>query len=196
MDVGLPERIGFLLARHRLGSDALVLEVTETTMMGDRERAQEVIQELRHLGHVVSVDDFGTGFSSLAYLSDLAVSELKIDQALTRRLAAGDGERNRAIVRATIELGHSLGLRVVAEGVENAEAYHLLASLGCDLAQGNFMCRPLPPQQLALGPSTRDGKFNLLAPKPPAPRRAPELSRPALTEAASSPSSEVVRVRS
>jgi EAL domain-containing protein (putative c-di-GMP-specific phosphodiesterase class I) len=196
LDVGLPERIRFLLARHRLGSDALVLEVTETTMMGDRERAQEVIQELRHLGHVVSVDDFGTGFSSLAYLSDLAVSELKIDQALTRRLAAGDGERNRAIVRATIELGHSLGLRVVAEGVENAETYHLLASLGCDLAQGNFMCRPLPPEQLALGPSTRDGKFNLLAPKPPAPRRAPELSRPALTEAASSPSSEVVRVRS
>jgi diguanylate cyclase (GGDEF)-like protein len=196
LDVGLPERIRFLLARHRLGSDALVLEVTETTMMGDRERAQEVIQELRHLGHVVSVDDFGTGFSSLAYLSDLAVSELKIDQALTRRLAAGDGERNRAIVRATIELGHSLGLRVVAEGVENAETYHLLASLGCDLAQGNFMCRPLPPHQLALGPSTRDGKFNLLAPKPPAPRRAPEVSRPALTEAASSPGSEVVRVRS
>jgi len=195
LDVGLPDRIRFLLAKHRLGSDALVLEVTETTMMSDRERAQEVIQQLRHLGHVVSVDDFGTGFSSLAYLSDLAVSELKIDQALTRRLAAGDGERNRAIVRATIELGHSLGLRVVAEGVEDAETYHLLAALGCDLAQGNFMCRPLPPQQLALGPSTRDGKFNLLAPVPPGARHAPEAGRPALSQATSSGTSEIVPAR-
>ncbi len=176
LDLGLPDRIRFLLARHRLGSDSLVLEVTETTMMGDRERAQEVIQQLRHLGHVVSVDDFGTGFSSLAYLSDLAVSELKIDQALTRRLASGDGERNRAIVRATIELGHSLGLRVVAEGVENAETYELLASLGCDLAQGNFMCRPLPAQQLALGPSNHAGRFNLLAPMLPRARRESEVS--------------------
>jgi diguanylate cyclase (GGDEF)-like protein len=194
LDVGLPERIRFLLAKHRLGSDALVLEVTETTMMGDRERAQEIIQQLRQLGHVVSVDDFGTGFSSLAYLSDLAVSELKIDQALTKRLAAGDGERNRAIVRATIELGHSLGLRVVAEGVENAETYQLLGSLGCDLAQGNYMCRPLPPQQLALGPSAKDGKFNLLAPVVPRARRIPEASRPALSEGTSSGSSVIVPV--
>ena len=177
LDVGLPDRIRFLLARHRLGADALVLEVTETTMMGDRERAQEVIQQLRQLGHVVSVDDFGTGFSSLAYLSDLAVSELKIDQALTRRLVAGDGERNRAIVRATIELGHSLGLRVVAEGVENAETYDLLASLGCDLAQGNFMCRPLPAEQLALGPSSAGlSRFNLLAPLAPRALRESEVS--------------------
>ena len=79
LDDGLPDRIRFLLARYHLGADSLVVEVTETNMMADRQKAQEVIQRLERFGLVVSVDDFGTGFSSLAYLSDLAVGELKID---------------------------------------------------------------------------------------------------------------------
>ncbi|MGA3354586.1 MAG: EAL domain-containing protein [Acidimicrobiales bacterium] len=164
LDDGLPDRIRFLLARHRLGPGSLVVEVTETNMMADREKAQEVIQQLDRLGLVVSVDDFGTGFSSLAYLSDLAVRELKIDQALTKRLASSAEQKTRAVIRATIDLGHSLGMRVVAEGVEDAETYALLASLGCDLAQGNYMCRPLPAEKLSFGPARADARFNLLAP--------------------------------
>ena len=99
---------------------------------------------MTRLGLVVSVDDFGTGFSSLAYLSDLAVGELKIDQALTKRLASADDHKGRAVVRATIDLGHSLGMRVVAEGVEDAETYASLASLGCDLAQGHVHVQATP----------------------------------------------------
>jgi diguanylate cyclase (GGDEF)-like protein len=164
LDDGLPDRIRYLLTRHRLGSDSLVVEVTETNMMADREKAQDVIQRLDRLGLVVSVDDFGTGFSSLAYLSDLAVRELKIDQALTKRLASADARKSRAVIRATIDLGHSLGMRVVAEGVEDAETYSLLASLGCDIAQGNYMCKPLPAEKLSFGPTRADARFNLLAP--------------------------------
>ena len=164
LDDGLPDRIRFLLARYRLGPESLVVEVTETNMMADREKSQEVIQQLDRLGLVVSVDDFGTGFSSLAYLSDLAVGELKIDMALTKRLASADDKKSRAVVRATIDLGHLLGMRVVAEGVEDAETYALLASFGCDLAQGEYMCKPLPAEKLSFGPTHASAKFNLLAP--------------------------------
>lgn len=164
LDEGLPDRIRFLLSRYHLGADCLVVEVTETNMMADREKSQEVIERLDRFGLVVSVDDFGTGFSSLAYLSDLAVSELKIDIALTKRLASADDRKGRAVIRATIDLGHSLGMRVVAEGVEDAETYALLASLGCDLAQGNYMCKPLPAEKLSFGPVHGGAKFNLLAP--------------------------------
>jgi len=152
LDVGLPGRIDSLLAKHRLESGSLVLEVTETTMMADRERSREVIQHLRSLGLTVSIDDFGTGFSSLAYLSNLAVGELKIDRSLLEPPTVADDRRNEAIVRATIDLGHSLGLRVVAEGIETPGAYELLASLGCDRAQGYFMGRPLPAEQLVFSP--------------------------------------------
>jgi diguanylate cyclase (GGDEF)-like protein len=175
LDGALPERIRFMLARNRLGPDALVLEVTETTMLADLERSQQVIRQLHEMGLVVSVDDFGTGFSSLAYLSELAVGELKIDQALVQRLTSENDGRNRAIVRAAVDLGHSLGLRVVAEGVEDAEAYEQLASLGCDLAQGFLMCRPLPADQLTFAPSS-PGKFNLLAPMTRRARRGTEVS--------------------
>jgi EAL domain-containing protein (putative c-di-GMP-specific phosphodiesterase class I) len=164
-----------MLARYRLGADALVLEVTETTMLADRERSQQVIRQLDEMGLVVSVDDFGTGFSSLAYLSELAVGELKIDQVLIQRLTSESDGRTKAIVRATIDLGHSLGLRVVAEGVEDADTYEQLALLGCDLAQGYLMCRPLPADQLTFGPSS-SGKFNLLEPMTRRSRRISEVS--------------------
>ncbi len=163
LDGALPDRIRFLLARHRLAADALVLEVTETAMMADRGRSQQVIRKLNEMGLAISVDDFGTGLSSLAYLSELAVSELKIDQLLVQRLTSGADRRSREVVRATIDLGHSLGLRVVAEGVEDADTYEQLALLGCDLAQGYLMCRPLPADQLTFAPSAA-GTFNLLTP--------------------------------
>jgi EAL domain-containing protein (putative c-di-GMP-specific phosphodiesterase class I) len=116
--------------------------------MVDRVRSRQVVQRLHDLGLVISVDDFGTGFSSLAYLSDLAVGELKIDAALVNRLATGNSRKDEAIVRTTIELGHSLGLRVVAEGVEDSATCELLASFGCDLAQGFFLARPLPADEV------------------------------------------------
>ena len=97
----------------------------------------------------MSIDDFGTGFSSLAYVSDLAVGELKIDRELIRGIASADDQKGEAVVRTTIELGHSLGLRVVAEGVEDADTYESLVALGCDLAQGYFLCEPKPADQLS-----------------------------------------------
>ena len=149
LDVELPNRIRFLLARHRLGADALILEITETTLMADRTRARQVVQRLDELGLTVSIDDFGTGFSSLAYVSDLAVGELKIDRELIRGIASADNQKGEAVVRTTIELGHSLGLRVVAEGVEDADTYESLVALGCDLAQGYFLCEPKPADRLS-----------------------------------------------
>ena len=147
LDGELPDRIRFLLARHRLEPRFLILEITETTLMADRERSRDVVQRLHNLGLTISIDDFGTGFSSLAYLSELAVGELKIDRSLIDQLDSGNS-KNEAIVRTTIELGHSLGLRVVAEGVEDARTQELLASFGCDLAQGYFLARPQPAELL------------------------------------------------
>ena len=148
LDVELPNRIRFLLARHRLAAEALILEITETTLMADRLRSRQVVQRLRDLGLTVSIDDFGTGFSSLAYVSDLAVGELKIDRELIRAIVSLDNPKGTAVVRATIELAHSLGLRVVAEGVEDADTYEALISLGCDLAQGYFLSEPKTADQL------------------------------------------------
>ena len=158
LDVELPNRIRFLLARNRLGAEALILEITETTLMADRLRARQVVQRLHDLGLTVSIDDFGTGFSSLAYVSDLAVGELKIDRELIRGIASADNQKGAAVVRATIELGHSLGLRVVAEGVEDADTYEALVSLGCDLAQGFFLGEPKSADQLSFpSPGSRPG---------------------------------------
>ena len=117
LDTSLPDQVLDVLDRNGLPPDALVLEITESTVMADLERSKEIIQTLSDSGLLISIDDFGTGFSSLAYLSDLAVGELKIDRMFTARLSVdGRDGRDEAIVRSSIELGHSLGLRVVAEG--------------------------------------------------------------------------------
>ncbi len=150
LDTELPDQIRFLLARHRLGPESLILEITETTLMSDRTRSRQVVQQLHDLGLTVSVDDFGTGFSSLAYLGDLAVRELKIDRLLVNKLESDDPQKGEALVQTAIELGHALGLRVVGEGVETAATHELLASLGCDFAQGFFLCRPKPADELTL----------------------------------------------
>jgi diguanylate cyclase len=178
LDVELPNRIRFLLARHRLGADALILEITETTLMADRVRARQVVQRLHDLGLTVSIDDFGTGFASLAYVSDLAVGELKIDRELIRGIASADNQKGTAVVRATIELGHSLGLRVVAEGVENADTYETLISLGCDLAQGFFLCEPKAADQLSFpSPGSRPRNVrDLRSPERLAPRGGPDVA--------------------
>jgi len=120
----------------------LKLEVTESTLMADPTLAHSVLQELAHLGVTISIDDFGTGYSSLAYLANLPVAEVKIDQSFVRRMAAGS--RETIIVASTIDLAHNLGLRAVAEGVEDPGLRPQLQALGCDAAQGFSISRPLP----------------------------------------------------
>ncbi len=150
----LAEVVRQTLARHRLPASALVLEVTETTAITDFECSQQTIRGLRDLGLVVSVDDFGAGFTSLAYLSSLAVDELKLDRSFIHGLASASNARNQALVRSTIELAHALGLRVVAEGIEDEACFELLSALGSDLAQGYLISRPRPAAEidLASGP--------------------------------------------
>jgi EAL domain-containing protein (putative c-di-GMP-specific phosphodiesterase class I) len=108
-----------------------------------------VIEELRDQGIIVSIDDFGAGFTSLAYLSSLAVGELKLDREFITGLGGEGNERDLELVRATIQLGHDMRLRVVAEGIEDVDTLDLLSSLGCDRAQGYFISRPMPANQLA-----------------------------------------------
>ncbi len=141
-DLSLPQRVADLLSAHRLPPSALVLEVTETLIMTDPTRSAAVIGLLRELGVGIAVDDFGTGYSSLAYLRRLNVDELKIDKSFVLQLGSRDNDA--VIVRSTVELAHNLGLRCVAEGVENTAALALLREWGCDVAQGYHLSRPMP----------------------------------------------------
>jgi EAL domain-containing protein (putative c-di-GMP-specific phosphodiesterase class I) len=140
LDETLVGHIAGLLATAGLPADALELEITETTLMVDPPAATATMKTINRLGVKLSVDDYGTGFSSLAYLRDLPVQELKIDRTFIMELTPDS--RSAAIVRSTIELAHTLGLSVVAEGVENADSYALLRRFDCDLVQGYHFCRP------------------------------------------------------
>lgn len=139
------------LVRHGLPGDALVLEITETCIVSDYERTRQVVEQLNRSGVVTSIDDFGAGFTSLAHLANLAVGELKLDQTFVSDLAEQEGQRDLELVRSTIGLGHALGLRVVAEGIETEDTLNLLASLGCDLAQGYLISKPVPAHSLRFG---------------------------------------------
>lgn len=165
IDAGFVDSVRDVLARHRLPASALIVEITETTIIGDFGRCKLVIAQLRGLGVGVSIDDFGAGFTSLAYLGSLAVSELKLDRRFITDLSASDGKRDLALVRATVELGHALGLRVVAEGIEDSATLEMLTSVGCDLAQGYFICRPMLANDVDLSPWSA-------SPHPAAARRA------------------------
>ena len=142
-----------LLQSHQMPAEALVLEITETTAVTHFDRSQSVIKELRDLGIVVSIDDFGAGFTSLAHLSGLAVRELKLDRVFIAGLTGDDRGRALDLVRATIELGHALGLRIVAEGIEDSATLELLSGLGCDLGQGYYISTPKPANLLTLVPA-------------------------------------------
>ncbi len=142
VDPQLPELLERLLARYEARAALLTLEITESAITADEERAVKTVARLRRLGVRISIDDFGTGYSSLAYLTRLAPDEVKIDRSFVRD-AASDTSRG-AIVKASVELAHTLGCSVVAEGVEDEETLEHLAALGCDRAQGYHMSRPLP----------------------------------------------------
>jgi diguanylate cyclase (GGDEF)-like protein len=146
----LPEVIFDLLQRHELDARSLIVEITETSVITDFERARDAVRSLRQGGIAVSVDDFGAGFTSLAYLSGLDIGELKLDRALIAQLTGADGHRGFGLVRATIELGHALGLSVVAEGIESRATLELVSELGCDRGQGYFIGTPKPASRLAL----------------------------------------------
>lgn len=145
-DATLPERITTCLSRHGLAPESLRLEITESAIMHDPEHASRQLATLRSAGLSIAVDDFGTGYSSLAQLKRLPVQELKIDKSFILKL--DESTDDEIIVRSTIELGHNLGLAVVAEGVETESSRELLASLGCDILQGYLFSRPLPPESL------------------------------------------------
>jgi diguanylate cyclase (GGDEF)-like protein len=142
----LPVQVEEALRRHAVPGRLLTLEVTEGTIMQDPGRAVLVLARLRELGVKVAVDDYGTGYSSLAYLKRLAVDELKIDKSFI--VGVRDNENDAIIVRSTIELGHSLGLSLVAEGVEDAKTWQLLDAWDCDVLQGYYISRPLPATAL------------------------------------------------
>jgi diguanylate cyclase (GGDEF)-like protein len=142
----LPEAFAKLLAAYEVSPQHISLEVTESTIMSEPARALATMQRLHGMGLKLSIDDFGTGYSSLAYLKKLPVSELKIDKSFVKDMATDKDDA--IIVRSTIDLGHNMGLRVVAEGVEDQETWNLLKVLGCDFAQGYHIGRPVPAEQL------------------------------------------------
>ncbi len=145
-DPELPDQIAELLEGCDFPPNMLRLEITETALMTNPARTMEVVTRLSGLGVHLSIDDFGTGYSSLAYLKRLPVREIKIDKSFVRDMASN--ENDAVIVRSTIDLGHNLGLEVVAEGVETREALDQLTELGCDLAQGYYMARPMAADRL------------------------------------------------
>ncbi len=146
LDVHLPDTVGELLARWEVPPRLLELEITESTILADPVRAMQILSRLDEMGVQLAIDDFGTGYSSLAYLKRLPVDELKIDKSFI--LGMEESENDEVIVRSTIDLGRNLGLRVVAEGVETQAAWNRLVSLGCDVAQGYYLSRPAPAEQL------------------------------------------------
>jgi diguanylate cyclase len=144
LDPELVPTVQSAIAAVGLDPSLLVLEITETVLMENRERAVTVLQELGHHGVHVSIDDFGTGQSSLGYLKVLPVTTLKIDHSFVASL--GKDPEDAAIVAAVVNLGHALGLTVSAEGIENTTQLQELRDLGCDLGQGYYFARPQPAE--------------------------------------------------
>ena len=145
MDLDFPRKIDELLDRYQVPRSGFCLEITESAIMDDPQRAENTLNQLAASGYKLSIDDFGTGYSSLAYLKRLPVSELKIDKSFVMGMQTDESDAK--IVRSTIELAHNLGLSVVAEGVENAQIYALLATQECDEAQGYYMSKPMPSSE-------------------------------------------------
>jgi diguanylate cyclase (GGDEF)-like protein len=146
LDDHLVDDVARVLSDEHLPADRLVLEITEGTVMSDPRRTIAMLGRLAGMGIALSIDDFGTGHASLTRLRRLPVSELKIDQSFVQHLAVDDGDAQ--VVRSTIDLAHGLGLRVVAEGVEDGKALALLRAYNCDLVQGFHLGHPVPPDML------------------------------------------------
>lgn len=146
-DPQLVDEVSQLLDEQDVRPKDLSLEITESAVMADPVRAAQMLRLLQERGVELSVDDFGTGYSSLMYLTKLPVGEIKIDKSFVMGMAAKNAD-DMVIVRSTNDLGHNLGLKVVAEGVEDQDTFDLLASFGCDFAQGYHMARPMPGPEM------------------------------------------------
>jgi EAL domain-containing protein (putative c-di-GMP-specific phosphodiesterase class I) len=146
IDPRLPAELRRLLEQHVVDPELLEIEVTEGAVMNEPEHARAMLAEITRLGlGVLAIDDFGTGYSSLARLHELPLDELKIDQSFVMRMAR---EGDETIVRSIVDLGHALGFRIIAEGVETEETWSRLEDIGVDYVQGYVMTRPLPPDEL------------------------------------------------
>ncbi len=147
LDVGFGAQVEALLRESGVPAERLELEITESEIMSDVARVKSTLQHLRDVGVRLAIDDFGSGYSSLGYLKTLPVDTLKIDKSFV--LGMEEDERDGAIVRTAVQLGHTLGLSVVAEGVESAESLTQLAAIGCDVAQGYYVGRPETAERVA-----------------------------------------------
>jgi diguanylate cyclase (GGDEF)-like protein len=145
-DPSFADEVSKMLAAHGVPAERLEFEITESVIMADPMRAMAVLARLSDLGVGLSLDDFGVGYSSLAYLKRLPVTEIKIDKSFVMNIA--NDESDAMIVRSTIGLARSLGMRVVAEGVECEETWTRLVALGCDVAQGYYLCKPGPAAEI------------------------------------------------
>ncbi len=146
LDLEFPDEVAGLLARWEVPAELLVVEITESAIMADPTHAIQILGRLNQMGVQVSIDDFGTGYSSMAYLKSLPVQELKVDQSFVAHMTSSS--RDAVIVRSTVDLGRNLGLRVVAEGVEDLATRQELDALGCHAIQGYYVSRPVPPDDL------------------------------------------------
>jgi EAL domain-containing protein (putative c-di-GMP-specific phosphodiesterase class I) len=147
LDPELPDVLTGLLASYEVSPSQLVVEITETAIITDPDRALQVMSRLADIGVKLSIDDFGTGYSSLSHLKKMPVSEIKIDRSFVMDMMQNSNDA--AIVQAVVSLAHNLGLEVVGEGVETREAADRLKELGCDSLQGFFFSKPVPPADLA-----------------------------------------------
>lgn len=146
MDPALPDKLDALLRQHGACAEAICLETTESAVMADIARARQTLTQLRQQGFKLSIDDFGEGQTSMRYLKELPVHELKIDMVFVKAMLTD--LRTESIVQALVDVGHAYGLSVVAEGVENAQAAQRLAQLGCDEGQGWHFAKPMPVAEL------------------------------------------------
>jgi len=146
LDPELPDTISSLLASYKIPPEKIIFEITETAIMSDPNLALAILSRINELGIMFSIDDFGTGYSSFAYLTKLPVCEIKIDKSFVMSMLTN--ETNYIIVYTTIEMAHNLGLKVVAEGVESEEILAELELMGCDIAQGNLISKPISLSQL------------------------------------------------
>lgn len=157
-DRSLPSQVEKLVGKHQVAPDSIILEVTESAVMSDPVTARRVMRRLSNMGFLLSIDDFGTGYSSLSYLQQLPVDEVKIDKSFV--IEMDSNKNDAAIVQATIDLAHNLGMKVVAEGVENHQVWDRIQALGCDTAQGYFISKPATASELVRWIRARDVQDN------------------------------------
>ncbi len=180
LDENLPGQVAKLLAAHDVPAQLLQLEVTESALMSEPARAQRLLKQLSALGVRISIDDFGAGYTSLSQLKTVPVNELKIDKSFVMTMT--ENRSNSLIVRSVVDLGHNLGLTIVAEGVESEQALSALRELGCDVAQGYHLSRPIPTAALdtwLLGRTITPAHPVAPAPTLPAAPVPPPAPRPA-----------------